>query len=184
MEKPEPLLRVRQPAGAGAWAPRNQAGPFGAALAQAGKQGLALTGRERSDPGGEPNVSFSWHCDGGPTKHLKVLLYLNGSDEHGGNTRFLDRATTDAFKKIGYVFCDIDHRLDDLAALAGEHGIAYRPLEAPMRTGEAILFEPANVLHKGVWPTRAPRYLLQICIVPSPMPWRGELTECSQPNRS
>jgi SAM-dependent methyltransferase len=130
----------------------------------------------RSDPGGEPNVSFSWHCDGGPTKHLKVLLYLNGSDEHGGNTRFLDRATTDAFKKIGYVFCDIAHRLDDLAALAGEHGIPYRPLEAPMRTGEAILFEPANVLHKGVWPTRAPRYLLQICIVPSPMPWRDACT--------
>ena len=126
----------------------------------------------RNDPEGDSNISFSWHCDGGPTKHLKLLLYLNASQEHGGNTQFLDRPTTDAFKEVGYVFCDINHRLDDLSALAQERGIPYMPLEAPMWTGEAILFEPANVLHKGVWPTQGPRYLLQICIVPSPMPWR------------
>ncbi len=126
----------------------------------------------RNDPEGESNISFAWHCDGGPTKHLKMLLYLNGSEEHGGNTRFLDRPTTDAFKEIGYVFSDINHRLDDLSSLAHEHAIPYAPFETPVRTGEAILFEPANILHRGVWPTRARRYLLQICIVPSPMPWR------------
>ena len=130
----------------------------------------------RNDPAGDRNISFSWHCDGGPTKHLKLLLYLNASQEHGGNTQFLDRPTTDAFKGIGYVFCDINHRLDDLSALAERHGIPYAPMEAPVRTGEAILFEPANVLHKGVWPTRGSRYLLQICIVPSPMPWRDACT--------
>lgn len=126
----------------------------------------------RNDPGGDSNISFAWHCDSGPTKHLKLLLYLNGSEAHGGNTRFLDRPTTDAFKNIGYVFCDVNHRLDDLSALARDHGIPSVPLEAPVETGDAILFEPANILHRGVWPTRAPRYLVQICIVPSPMPWR------------
>lgn len=126
----------------------------------------------RNDPNGNAGVSFNWHCDGGPTKHLKILLYLNASDECGGNTQFLDRNTTDAFKRIGYVFCDINHRLNDLSSLADEHNIPYAPFESEIRTGEAIIFEPANILHKGLWPTRAPRYLLQICIVPSPVPWR------------
>lgn len=116
--------------------------------------------------------SFGWHCDGGPSKHLKILLYLNGTAEHGGNTEFIDRSTTDAFKSIGYVHCDIRQRLRDLAPLAQEHGIRWNPIQHDMDTGEAVIFEPMNILHRGVWPERAPRYLVQICLIPSPAPWQ------------
>ena len=135
----------------------------------------------RNDPGGEQGVSFRWHCDGGPSKHLKILLYLNGSDEHGGNTQFLNRDTTAAFKSIGYVFCDINERLGDLSALSREHDIPYQPLRARVSEGDAILFEPANILHKGVWPTKGSRYLLQICIVPSPVAWRDACSRYAIP---
>ena len=135
----------------------------------------------RNDPGDEQGVSFRWHCDGGPSKHLKLLLYLNGSEEHGGNTQFLNRDTTAAFKSIGYVFCDINERLGDLSPLSREHGIPYQPLRARVSEGDAILFEPANILHKGIWPTKAPRYLLQICIVPSPVPWRDACSRYAIP---
>ena len=126
----------------------------------------------RNDPEGEPGVSFAWHCDGGPTAHLKLLLYLNDADEHGGGTQFLDRETTDAFKTIAYVYCDTSQRVADLSGLAREHGLPYDPHQWPMRTGEAMLFEPTNILHRGLWPVAGPRYLLQVCIVPSPLPWR------------
>lgn len=126
----------------------------------------------RNDPDGDAGISFKWHCDGGPTTHLKILLYLNASEGCGGNTQFLDRDTTDAFKRIGYVFCDTTERLDDLSGIAAEHGIPYRPQEFALQAGDALLFEPANILHRGIWPTKGPRYLLQICVVPSPVPWR------------
>lgn len=135
----------------------------------------------RNDPEDEPGASFAWHCDGGPTAHLKLLLYLNDDNEHGGGTQFLDRETTDAFKAVGYVFCDTSQRLADLSELAREHGLPCDPRQWPMRAGEAVLFEPMNILHRGLWPATGPRYLMQVCIVPSPLPWREACTRYAIP---
>lgn len=126
----------------------------------------------RTLPKSESRRSFLWHCDRGPRRFLKILLYLNGTAEHGGNTEFLDRPTTQGFERLGYVFGPNKRRAADLGPLARKHGMPYRPLSWPVKAGEALLFQPASVLHRGIMPTRGDRYLLSIMLLPSPVPWR------------
>lgn len=126
---------------------------------------------EQEDPD-KPSVSFGWHCDGGPMKHLKMLIYLNSNEEHDGATDYLDSFATGLFKKVGYVFCPIHMRVQDLAGLAAQHGIPYEPRRLRPDCGEGITFEPAGVLHKGVYPTRGVRCVLQLGLIPWPTPWQ------------
>ncbi len=128
----------------------------------------------------ESRRSFLWHCDRGPQGFLKILLYLNGSEAHGGNTEFLDRATTRGFERLGYVFGPNKRRTGDLAPLARDHRLAYKPLLWPIKAGEAFLFEPAGALHRGIMPTRGERYLLSLMLMPSPMPWRQAFAETAR----
>jgi hypothetical protein len=119
--------------------------------------------------------SFYWHCDGGPTKHLKLLLYLNSSEDSGGNTEFVDYMTTMDFKSLGYVCCGLEYRLPDLEEFSDRFGICWEPKKLDIAAGEGILFEPFNIMHKGIWPTKAPRYLVQICFVASHNHWSENL---------
>ena len=118
------------------------------------------------------NASFGWHCDGGPTKHLKIMVYLNPAEEHDGATDFLDSIMTGLFKKIGYVFCPVDRRLTDLGELAAQYDLPYAPLRLQPDAGEAVIFEPAGTLHKGICPTRGERCLLTMILIPSAAPWQ------------
>lgn len=131
----------------------------------------------RALPDKEPRRAFLWHCDKGPTSFLKILLYLNPSSEHGGSTALLDRPATEAFAKAGYVFGPTSARQKDLSPLAAQFGIDYHPQRPEMGAGEAILFGPTNLLHAGVLPSRAPRYVLEIALLPSPLPWREALAK-------
>jgi hypothetical protein len=126
----------------------------------------------RTLPRSESRRSFLWHCDRGPRRFLKILLYLNGTESHGGNTEFLDRSTTQDFERLGYVFGPNKRRSADLAPLARKNGIRYEPRLWPIRGGEALLFEPAGALHRGIMPSRGERYLLSLMLTPSPLPWR------------
>jgi hypothetical protein len=126
----------------------------------------------RTLPITEARRSFLWHCDRGPRRFLKILLYLNGSEGHGGNTECLDRQTTTALERIGYVFGPNRRRSDNLAPLARMHGISYAPIRWPIKAGEGLLFEPAGTLHRGIMPSRGERYVLSITLVPSPVPWQ------------
>jgi len=126
---------------------------------------------EQEDPN-TPSVSFGWHCDGGPMKHLKMLIYLNSNNEHDGATDYLDSSATALFKKVGYVFCPIHLRLQDLSGLAAQHRVPYDPQRLRPDRGEGITFEPAGVLHKGVYPTRGVRCVLQVGLIPWPVSWQ------------
>ena len=119
----------------------------------------------------ERPYAFYWHCDGGPRAHLKLLLYLNSSQVSGGNTLFLSREQTKAFEEIGYVFCNIDHRLSDLTPLSEKFMIGYDPIDYRPLSGDAILFEPSRILHKGIWPKVRKRYMIQLLFIPSMLPW-------------
>ena len=44
-----------------------------------------------------------------------------------------------------------------------------------MSAGQGVLFQPATVLHRGVSPSRGPRYVLTLCLLPSPVPWQEAL---------
>ncbi len=135
----------------------------------------------RTAPSDAPaSVSFMWHCDKGPRAHLKLLVYLNDYEEHGGGTAYLDLAASEAVAKSGYVFARGRRRtgsLERLSALAG------RPLSAydhHPRAGDAVLLQPARVLHSGLTPHRGPRYVLTLCLLPSPVPWRTALARGAQ----
>ncbi|MCZ6783928.1 MAG: hypothetical protein O7G30_11540 [Proteobacteria bacterium] len=128
----------------------------------------------RTEPGGGTN-SFLWHCDRGPTRHLKLLLYLNDESEHGGNTEFLDREATERIGRRGYVYASSEDRVADLRPLAVRAGVAFRPVHEPMGAGDGILFQPALTLHRGIRPTLGPRTVLTLCLLPSPVPWQEAL---------
>ena len=135
----------------------------------------------RTAPGNEPaSVSFRWHCDKGPRSHLKLLVYLNDYREHGGGTAYLDLAGSAAVARTGYMFARGQRRSDSLAELAT---LAGRDLEAyhhHPQAGDAVLFQPAQVLHSGITPQRGPRYVLTLCLLPSPLPWRTALARGAQ----
>ncbi|HNP28147.1 MAG TPA: hypothetical protein PKK23_03830 [Nitrospirales bacterium] len=125
----------------------------------------------RAKPAVGATRSFLWHCDKGPSAHLKILLYLNDVQEHQGNTIFLNRATTTRFAQSGYVFGSVKKRMDDLSELARQEGISLQPQSWDLKAGEGIAFEPSQVLHKGILPSTGYRYVLAFCLLPSPLPW-------------
>lgn len=112
-----------------------------------------------------------WHTDSGPSKHLKVLLYLCDTEEIGGNTAYCDKFTTQRFKNAGYLFGPVNKRLTDLSELSKQHNIKWESQTAHIKPGEGIIFEPMNIMHRALWPTKAPRYYIQICFVPAFRPW-------------
>jgi len=135
----------------------------------------------RTAPGTAPaSVSFRWHCDKGPRSHLKLLVYLNDYSEHGGGTAYLNLADSEAVAGTGYMFARGRRRTDSLAELAA---LARRQLSAydhHPRAGDAVLFQPARVLHSGITPALGPRYVLALCLLPSPLPWRTALARGAQ----
>ena len=127
---------------------------------------------ELEGPGSE---SFKWHCDVAPTSYVKLLVYLTGPDEHDGGTEFIDLATTAQFHRVGYALCPVRKRLRDLTRLAALHDVDIAPVRLCPKKGEAAVFSPRQVLHKGVPPTHGERVLLSIGVIPTPSDWRGFL---------
>ncbi|MCC7413112.1 MAG: 2OG-Fe(II) oxygenase [Gammaproteobacteria bacterium] len=121
------------------------------------------------------SVSFHWHCDKGPTKHLKLIVYLNCACEHGGGTAFLDQTDSAAVAASGYLFGRAKKRTCDLSVLAARSGRALSPLELRPASGDAVLFQPSTVVHTGITPTRGTRYALTLCLLPAPLPWHEAL---------
>ncbi len=129
------------------------------------------------------SCSFKWHCDGGPSKHLKIMVYLNDSEEHGANTLFSTPVVTEALKKIGYIFCGINERKADISLLAAAHNISLTENSFSLQAGDALMFNPYEVMHRGKSPKQGKvRYVLHICLVPSPLPWRESMQTIRWPN--
>jgi len=120
----------------------------------------------------QQSVSFRWHCDKGPSAHLKLIIYLNPSVEHGGNTEFMDLAGTMAVAQRGYLFGWSKTRTGDVARLARMAGRALATQLRERAAGEAVLFQPGRVLHRGVSPTRGDRLTATLCLLPSPVHWQ------------
>ena len=135
----------------------------------------------RTAPGSEPaSVSFRWHCDKGPRAHLKLMVYLNDHSEHGGGTSYLDLAGTAAVARSGYVFARGRRRSGSLKELGALAGLELQAQDHHPRAGDAVLFQPSRVLHSGITPTRGPRYVLTLCLLPSPVPWRAAFERGAQ----
>jgi hypothetical protein len=123
----------------------------------------------------QASVSFRWHCDKGPSAHLKLIVYLNPTAEHGGNTEFIDLAGSEAVARRGYLFGRSKSRASDirhLSRIAGKELVGHA---RELRAGQAVLFQPSRVLHRGLSPVRGDRLVLTLCILPSPVHWKAAL---------
>lgn len=130
---------------------------------------------QRALPNHEARRPFLWHCDKGPSMFAKMLLYFTAVADTGGNTHVLDRQTTLAFDRAGYNFGSGKNRLEDLTGFAEQHRIKFTPMSYDLRPGEAVLILPQMVLHRGVMPSKAPRFIMQVTFVPSKIHWREAL---------
>lgn len=119
------------------------------------------------------DYSTKWHCDAGPKKHLKALIYLNGFEEHGSDTSYLSEKSTQQLKDVGYIFNDIKHRVTDLSELCQHFDIDFSPQYAKPSAGDTILFNPYQIAHRAL-PTQnsKPRYVMDFCLLQSEVPWR------------
>ncbi|MFT4925183.1 MAG: hypothetical protein ACI8WB_001273 [Phenylobacterium sp.] len=120
-----------------------------------------------------PPYSNSWHCDGGPQKMLKILLYLNGYEEHQGNTKFMDQASSNKLKKAGFIFGDIKKRALDIGPLCREQGIEPQvTMYEDVAAGDGLLFNPTLLGHIRKKPGLASRHMLQLVFIQSPYHWQ------------
>ena len=121
----------------------------------------------------DTSVSAKWHCDGGPKNHLKVIIYLNGFDEHESDTPFLDKATSDELKKIGYIFNMVTERASNIEPLCQHFNIHHQPQSLKPGIGDAVIFNPNLVAHKALPPKpEKTRYVLNFCLLPSNKHWQ------------
>jgi ectoine hydroxylase-related dioxygenase (phytanoyl-CoA dioxygenase family) len=119
------------------------------------------------------NVSARWHCDGGPSTHLKTITYLNPSSEHNSHTLVMEKALTDPLKKIGYVFCNVNERLEDISDFCHKNDLEYNPHKISYEAGDTFLFNPFEVIHRADLPDSGKQRLcINLCFIPSPLPWR------------
>ncbi len=117
---------------------------------------------------GELDESYCWHVDSGPSCHLKLIIFLN--DDHDGATAVISRQDSRKFIDAGY----LQHRrMFHLDAFAEEHGISYTPYKIQPKAGSGLIFEPASVFHKGVYPTFGERRVFQMGIIPWDKPWEN-----------
>ena len=120
----------------------------------------------------QASVSFKWHCDKGPSAHLKLIIYLNDTNAHGGNTEFMDLPDTMAVAQRGYLFGWSKTRTGDVAQLSRLAGRTLATHLHAHAAGEAVLFQPGRVLHRGISPTRGDRLTATLCLLPSPVHWQ------------
>ena len=116
----------------------------------------------------EVDESYCWHVDNGPSCHLKLIIFLN--DDHDGATAVMSREDSRKFIDAGYLEQERLFHLDDFAS---EHGISYKPYKVQPKAGSGLIFEPTNVLHKGIYPTFGERRVFQIGIIPWGKPWES-----------
>lgn len=121
----------------------------------------------------EEGYFTKWHCDSGPQKQLKLIVYLNGYEEHNSYTGFLNKNSTDKLKDIGYIYNDINNRVLDISELCQHYKIDFNPSFGKPNTGDCLIFNPAQVAHKAFVPKEGnKRYALNLCLVQSETGWQ------------
>lgn len=120
------------------------------------------------------NCSAKWHCDGGPSNHLKLICYIDGEEKHKSSTLTMNENITNKLKEIGYVYCNVVDRLSNIEPLAEHFGIPLSVDRHQFKAGESIIFNPTKILHKAEAPQEknSIRTTFNLCFIPSPIPWK------------
>jgi hypothetical protein len=112
-------------------------------------------------------VSGNWHYDNHyPPSYFKIMFYLNDSSEHHSGTDFFDADTSRQISdRTGYIGLT-ESRLKDMGGIISKHErkslIVFRP-----EPGDAAIFWPGRVLHRGIYPQGRARYAISFSFMPS-----------------
>ena len=120
-------------------------------------------------------ASFLWHRDFDPMAKLHVLIYLTDCDADSPATLFTNFEETRQCAQAGYAFTARSKRIPDLGALFPSDNSPISPVRPALSAGDATVFAPSRILHRGDVPGAGVRDLLVLNIVPSLNPWDREL---------
>ncbi len=122
------------------------------------------------------NPSIKWHCDGAPTRSAMIMCYLNAEEDHESSTLFLDEPETLKLKEIGYIYSSVKDRHEDITDLLEYYDITPTVHRHSFKAGESIIFGASQVAHRAEVPKiDGARSTIDLCIIPSPVPWREAL---------
>jgi len=128
------------------------------------------------------NPSIKWHCDGAPTKSAMVMCYLNGEEDHESSTLFLNEDVTKKLKEIGYIYSRVVDRHEDIDDLLEYYELDRQVHRHEFKSGETIVFGASQVAHRAEVPKKdGKRTTIDLCIIPSPVPWDEAIRRGFQP---
>jgi hypothetical protein len=119
--------------------------------------------------------SARWHYDGGPLKHLVMMIYLTDSEPDGASTTiFVNRETSEKFFECGYAYGPRENRQDDegIRQLSEMVGIEFKPINLDTKAGDAVLFDARHIMHRGFYPKIGPRYSIALALIPYANNWK------------
>jgi hypothetical protein len=122
-------------------------------------------------PSESQTVSYLWHRDGEVAHQIHVILYLTDVAKGRGSTELIPLKDTMAVAQAGYDFPSVEDRKSDLGAEFAEAGLSYQPFHVEAKAGDALVFTPTRVLHRGVQPRDGARDSLIAIALPSPVSW-------------
>jgi hypothetical protein len=113
------------------------------------------------------NLNTFWHCDGGVSGTLKLFVYLNSVNEHGGNTLIIDKPRTDMLRAHGHLPLEQKMRKLVVTQVLQQLCLSTELIAYPLNAGDVLLFDPVQLAHKCLAPTADKiRYTLCYTIVP------------------
>ncbi|MDD9877268.1 MAG: hypothetical protein OXR84_07495 [Magnetovibrio sp.] len=121
--------------------------------------------------------SFRWHRDMAPMAQVHIITYLTPSGVDSGATMVLDLAQSLAAARQGYRYEQLHERTVDLAEIFGGAEAAPAPSRPDLAAGDALLFAPPRVLHRGSLPTTGYRDTFTLVVLPSSVPWRHDVAD-------
>ncbi|MEY8203537.1 MAG: GSCFA domain-containing protein [Bermanella sp.] len=129
--------------------------------------------RDVTDKSRDENPSICWHCDAAPLNSAMLICYLNGDEEHNSSTLFMDETNTKALKKVGYVYCRVRDRRENIDELLNYYDLENNEKRHSFKAGESVIFGAASIIHRAQVPSAGTtRRSFDLCIIPSPIPWK------------
>lgn len=123
-------------------------------------------------PSERQTVSYQWHRDGELPHQIHVILYLTDLSDESGSTDLIPIEDTKAVAEAGYDFPGYKDRKSDLSEEFARVGREQKPYRVEAKAGDALVFTPNRVLHRGVQPIAGARDALLAVVLPAPMPWQ------------
>jgi hypothetical protein len=113
--------------------------------------------------------SFLWHFDNGPTKLIKLMVYLDDVTADTGGFRVKPKPLSMKLKRQGFW----DRK--DIAPFKSilEDKDSTKVFEGPV--GTSVLFHALSCIHKATFPEHGHRDVATFLIHPSTIPWQEHL---------